>query len=78
MHLRITNRKLHDQDEEINAWWQARRCWEASLNPEGNAKVLTTTIPEPLIEKLNAIAEKWDLSRNAALARIIREYRPRR
>jgi len=49
-----------------------------ALNPEGNAKFLTTTIPGPLIEKLDAIAGKWDLSRSAALARIIREYRARR
>ena len=48
------------------------------MNPEGAAGLVSVSIPPQLVEKLDKLAERWDVSRSSAAARVIREFKGKR
>ena len=48
------------------------------VNPEGAAVLVSVSIPPQLVEKLDKLAERWDVSRSSAAARVIREFKGKR
>ena len=45
-----------------------------AVHPEGTAKNLSVSVPGALVEKLDKLAGRWEVSRSSALSRILREY----